>query len=140
MFSSNPKLRTTRQRQVILEELGKSNSHLTADEVYEIVRRRLPRISLGTIYRNLETLSESGAIRKLELGGPQKRFDGRSDGHYHVLCTNCGRLDDVTPRSTPDIEDAFHNVCDYQITGFVLTGLCPDCRKIKFQESLGKEK
>jgi Fur family ferric uptake transcriptional regulator len=123
----------TRQRKVILEELRKANSHPTADEVYEIVRKRLPRISLGTIYRNLETLSRSGIIRKLELGGTQKRFDGDPEDHYHVRCINCGRLDDVPTKPIPDIEDAFRNVCDYQITGhqLVLTGLCPKCKKTK---------
>jgi Fur family ferric uptake transcriptional regulator len=58
----------TRQRRVILEELRKVNTHPSADEIYEIVRKRLPRISLGTVYRNLEILSESGDIQKLEPG------------------------------------------------------------------------
>ena len=58
----------TRQRQIILEELRKVVTHPSADEVYEMVRKRLPRISLGTIYRNLEILSENGDIQKLELG------------------------------------------------------------------------
>ncbi|MGE5577510.1 MAG: Fur family transcriptional regulator, partial [Syntrophothermus sp.] len=52
----------TRQRQIILEELKNVTTHPTADEVYEMVRRRLPRISLGTVYRNLELLAEEGII------------------------------------------------------------------------------
>ena len=132
----------TRQRQVILEELKKVTSHPTADEVYEMVRRRLPRISLGTVYRNLETLSESGLIQKLEFGGDQKRFDGNLENHYHVRCTNCGRLDDIPSRQIIDIENAFRNACDYQITGhqLILTGLCPDCQKAKSQKTLKKER
>ncbi len=127
----------TRQRQVILEELRNASFHPTADEVYRRVRRRLPRISLGTVYRNLKTLSKSGIVRKLELGGAQKRFDVNSRKHYHVRCVNCGRLDDVPFRSVPEIEDAFRSVCDYQITGhqLVLIGLCPDCSKAKSQDS-----
>ena len=62
-------LRMTQQRQVILEELRLCRSHPTADELYSRVRRRLPRISLGTVYRNLETLAERGLIRKMEVGG-----------------------------------------------------------------------
>ena len=58
-------LRMTRQREVILEELRKVNTHPSADEIYEMVRKRLPRISLGTVYRNLEILSKSGDIKKL---------------------------------------------------------------------------
>ncbi len=56
--------RITRQRRVILEELRRVNNHPSADEIYEIVRRRMPRISLGTVYRNLEMLTELGEIQK----------------------------------------------------------------------------
>lgn len=133
MVSPKPKSRITRQRQVILEELRKTRSHPTANEIYETVRSRLPRISLGTVYRNLEILSKDGIIRKLELGNDQKRFDGELGGHYHVRCIKCGCLDDISPRPILDIEDAFRNVCGYQITGhqLVLTGLCPSCKKTK---------
>ena len=127
----------TRRCQVILEELRSVSSHATADEVYEMVRRRLPRISLGTVYRNLETLSKSGVIRELELGGAQKRFDGNPEYHYHMRCTNCGRLDDIPSVPIPDIEDTFREACDYQITGhqLVLTGLCPDCKETESQHA-----
>jgi Fur family ferric uptake transcriptional regulator len=120
----------TRQRQVILEELRKANSHLTADEIYQMVRRKLPRISLGTVYRNLEVLSESGDIKKLELGGAQKLFDGKAEAHYHVRCVRCGRVDDVPGDLSPIISDVFRDVSDYEIVGhqLVLTGLCPDCK------------
>ena len=134
---SKPKSRMTRQRRIILEELRKAGSHPTADGIYEMARRRLPRISLGTIYRNLETLSRSGVIRKLEFGGPQKRFDGHPENHYHLYCTNCGRLDDIPSRPIPNIEDAFHDACDYQITGhqLVLIGLCPNCKDTDSQSA-----
>lgn len=127
---SNPKYRMTRQRQVILEELRKANSHLTADDVYQMVRRRLPRISLGTVYRNLEVLSESGVIRKMEIGSAQKLFDGKAEAHYHVRCIRCKRVDDVSGDLSSTIDDVFRDVSDYEITGhqLLLTGLCPDCK------------
>ncbi|MFC1715463.1 transcriptional repressor, partial [Candidatus Poribacteria bacterium] len=100
----------TRQRQVILEELRNASFHPTADEVYRRVRKRLPRISLGTVYRNLETLSKAGIVKKLELGGARKRFDGYSEDHYHVRCTGCGRLEDVPLKPIPGIESAFRSV------------------------------
>jgi Fur family ferric uptake transcriptional regulator len=133
---SGPKLRMTRQRQVILEELRKMDCHPTADEVYEVVRRRLPRISLGTVYRNLESLSSAGIIKKLGLGGTKKRFDGKLESHHHVRCIECGRLDNISSTSIPDIEGAFRGACDYQITGYqlILTGLCPNCRAKKSQQ------
>jgi len=64
--------RMTRQRRIILEELRKVDSHPTADEVYEMVRRQLPRISLGTVYRNLEILSREGLIQKVVLGARRR--------------------------------------------------------------------
>lgn len=97
--------RMTKQRRIILDELRKLTSHPTADELYEIVRRRLPRISLGTVYRNLEVLSENGDIQKLESAGNQKRFDGNAQAHCHVRCLRCGRVGDVMgPVSGPSWE------------------------------------
>ena len=88
-------MRDTSQRRIIMEELVKLKTHPTANEIYERVRRRIPRISLGTVYRNLEMLSESGLIRKLETAGTRKRFDGTVSNHYHVRCIKCGRMDDL---------------------------------------------
>ncbi|MBZ2170531.1 Fur family transcriptional regulator [Nitratidesulfovibrio sp. SRB-5] len=99
--------RMTKQRMVILEELRNVHSHPTADEVYGMVRQRLPRISLGTVYRNLDLLAESGDILKLESAGAQKRFDGNVTPHQHVRCTQCGRVGDVMePVRLPDISGA----------------------------------
>ena len=122
--------RNTRQREVILEELRNLSSHPTAAGLYEIVRRRLPRISLGTVYRNLELLAEMGAIQKLDLAGSQARFDGNVDRHHHVRCTGCGRVDDV-PGAPLDLARVKHNDCSgYEFLGYRLefVGICPDCR------------
>ncbi|MCI5226738.1 MAG: transcriptional repressor, partial [Candidatus Electrothrix sp. AX2] len=96
MNTSSSMIRLTTQRQILLEELSKVSSHPTACELYEIVRKRLPRIGLGTVYRNLELMVHAGMIRKLELGGKQKRFDARTDLHYHVRCSFCGKMADLS--------------------------------------------
>jgi Fe2+ or Zn2+ uptake regulation protein len=121
----------TRQRQVILEELRKVSSHPTADEVYDMVRQRLPRVSLGTVYRNLEMLSECGMIQRLELGGTRRRFDGNVRDHYHVRCVRCGRVEDVPVESVAVVENAVRGVSDYEIIGHRLEfiGFCPQCKK-----------
>ena len=121
----------TRQRQIILEELRKVDSHPSADEVYEIVRKRLPRISLGTVYRNLEILSELGEIQKLELGGDLKRFDRKPNKHYHIRCMNCGRVDDAPIAPLNQVEDELYGATVYTIIGHRLEfeGLCPQCSK-----------
>jgi Fur family ferric uptake transcriptional regulator len=121
----------TAQRRIILQELRNVLTHPTAGEIYEIVRKRLPRISLGTVYRNLEILSEIGMIQKLEMAGTQKRFDGIVENHYHVRCIRCGRVDDVLSDSIPMINEALAEASDYEILWHRLefVGLCPQCKK-----------
>ena len=121
--------RNTRQRQVILEELLKLTSHPTAVELYEIARLRLPRISLGTVYRNLELLAQMGAIRKLDFGGGEARFDGDAHQHYHVRCVRCGRVDDAHGSPPNQVKDDPKDLAGYKVLGFRLEfiGLCPDC-------------
>jgi len=123
--------RMTRQRQIIIEELRKMHSHPTADEVYDRVRKRLPRVSLGTVYRNLETLSQSAVIQKLELAGPRRRFDGSLSDHYHVACVNCGKVEDVCVEPSRALEDSARLVSSYEILGHSVKflGMCPICSK-----------
>ena len=125
------KLRMSRQRKAILEALKDVHCHPTADEVYEMVRRRLPHISLGTVYRNLEILSSCGLIKKIQLGGVQRRFDGDATEHYHIRCIDCGRVDDVPMEPLHPCEDALRDKCDYQIIGHRLEfiGVCPQCQE-----------
>jgi Fur family ferric uptake transcriptional regulator len=122
--------RNTRQRQVVLEELRKLSSHPTAAALYEIARARMPKISLGTVYRNLEVLAENGVIQKLEIGGAEARFDGNSEKHYHVRCVQCGRVDDVHVMPRDFVKGEIESLAGYEIVGFRLDflGVCPDCQ------------
>lgn len=125
----SPNMRMTRQRKVILEELRKMATHPSAEDIYEVVRKQLPRISLGTVYRNLEILSELGKIQKLELGGTLKRFDWNTKKHYHIRCINCDRVDNAPMGFMEHVENDLDGTTGYQITGHRLEflGLCPDC-------------
>jgi len=122
--------RNTQQREVILEELQKLTSHPTAAGIYEIVRHRLPKISLGTVYRNLELLARNGSILKLDQAGGEARFDGNVDRHDHVRCVQCGRVDDVSAPNLDPLLGATNDWGGYQIHGYKLEyyGLCPQCR------------
>ena len=131
---ANTKLRrNTPQRKMVLEELCQMTSHPTAAELYAVVRRRLPRISLGTIYRNLEVLHRDGMILKMEFAGTESRFDGNAKQHYHVRCTECGRIDDSHSLDPDQIPVQPAELAGYLITGHRLKyfGLCPDCRNKK---------
>jgi Fur family ferric uptake transcriptional regulator len=125
-------IRLTKQRRIILEELEALHTHPTADELYERVRKRLPRISLGTIYRNLELLSRKGIIRKLEIAGSQMRFDGDLGSHSHIRCTRCGRIDDlsidtdITECDREALKDSGYTVRERRIE---FLGICAGCKE-----------
>lgn len=131
-----PQMRLTTQRQIILEELGKVTTHPTANEVYDMVRKRLPRIGLGTVYRNLELMAESGIILKLEVGGTQKRFDATIDPHYHIRCINCGKVDDIEMPVMSEINQAAEDLSQYQVLGHHIefSGLCCECNDIEEEQ------
>ena len=127
------KVRMTRQRKEILEILRATDTHPTADEVYQEVRERLPRISLATVYRNLHFLEECGIIRSVSLGGTQRRFDGTLDDHYHVRCVGCGKVQDVSIEGVGPLDVRAESATDFDILGHRLEfiGLCPECRARK---------
>lgn len=125
------KLRMTHQREVILQELKKCKTHPSADELYERVKKKLPRISLATVYRNLEILSETGAINKIEISGRQKRFDWELDKHNHIYCVQCHRVDNIEMdiQEQPSLRPADKR--GYQVEGCRVEfyGYCPICLK-----------
>ena len=131
MSTKSRHMKMTTQRKVILEELERSHCHPTADELYEMVRKRLPRISLGTVYRNLEALSEAGLIRKLEFAGCQKRFDREVARHNHIRCIDCGRLEDLPALPADQLIEKYIPETDFEIIEYKLDfiGICPECQK-----------
>ncbi len=131
------KTRMTKQRRVILEELRRVNNHPAADEIYERVRKRLPRISLGTVYRNLDVLCEMGEIQRLNLSGPTKRYDGVPQKHYHIRCIDCDRVDDAPIAPLNTLENDLYETTVFEIIGHNLefTGLCPQCSKKRREEA-----
>ncbi len=124
-------LRMTGSRLAILEELQRSLRHPTADEVYGRVKLRLPRISMGTVYRNLDLLARHGLVRTLTEPGGRRRYDAVGDDHDHVWCVSCGRVGDVRLSPSARPEDAIEDACGYEIRGHSLSflGVCPECGK-----------
>jgi Fe2+ or Zn2+ uptake regulation protein len=124
-------MRKTKQKEAILEVLRGTNSHPTADWVYNEVRKEIPNISLGTVYRNLRLLCQSGEISELDLCGTLSRFDARQDNHYHFRCENCGVVFDVDLPVDAEIDRRAA-----QKTGFAVSyhrlefrGVCENCLK-----------
>lgn len=104
--------------------------HPTADDLFQRVRERLPRISLATVYRNLDLLAQENLVVRLDNYGPKRRYDGNPQAHYHIRCECCGCLGDL---SLPQLAVPLQQVqeqTDFELRGFDLefSGLCPACR------------
>ena len=122
--------RVTRQRQVLLTELRKMETHPTAKEIYEAVRCQLPKISLGTVYRNLGVLENLGLLRRLEYSDVS-RYDGDLHRHFHLQCVNCNHVYDVDQSliknlNTDLLKSQGFELLDYKLEFY---GLCPSCQK-----------
>ncbi|MBN1425208.1 transcriptional repressor [Candidatus Fermentibacteria bacterium] len=132
-MGSGPTYRRTRQRDAVLSVLDRFRArrvHPTTDEVYVNVRRTLPRISLATVYRNLDVLAAQGIIQKLGMGCSPVRFDGDPSDHVHIRCVRCGRVDDLDGvHVTPSKDDAT-TFNGYEVIGLraEFVGVCDTCR------------
>ncbi len=134
----------TNQRERILVELKQCDSHPTADELFERVKKKLPRISLATVYRNLEKLSEAGLITKLEISGRQKRFDWDVVEHDHIVCIECHRVNNIDRNEENQLMLLPQPGNGYIVVGCRVEffGLCPACKKKKthYQSTKGESK
>jgi Fe2+ or Zn2+ uptake regulation protein len=123
------KYRMTKQKRVILEVLKNTKSHPTADWVYDKVKKKIPNISLGTVYRNLNILKSQGEILELCYGKGFSRFDGNACNHYHFTCENCGKILDVETPIAANIEQEISSQMGVQVSRhrFEFYGSCQDC-------------
>ena len=122
--------RRSRQREVILEELRKLETHPRSDELYLIVRERLPNVSLGTIYRNLDRLQREGLALEIYCGD-FVRYDGNVSPHDHFLCRGCRRVWDFGSGHIGMVADGLEGGGEFQIDGYytIFYGLCAECRR-----------
>lgn len=123
--------RMTKQRKKILEIVQSTKSHPTADWIYNEVRREMPNVSLGTVYRNLGILKEKGEVIELNYGSSFSRYDGNREPHYHLTCTECKKVYDVeipisTQLANEVMEEEGHIVEAHRLEFY---GICRDCRK-----------
>ncbi|MBU2591277.1 MAG: transcriptional repressor [Nitrospinae bacterium] len=87
-------LKLTHQRIEIYRELASIKTHPNAETLYKQLKKKMPTISLDTVYRNLSLLSDYGLIRRLETAESQARFDGDTSRHYHAICSKCKEIVD----------------------------------------------
>ncbi len=120
----------TQQRATVFEYLSGADHHPTAEEVFLAVKSKLPKISLATVYKNLEALVACGAATKLTYGDAAARYEVRRDHHYHTRCLQCGSLADLEPADANWLQRISpppgFEVTDYRLE---LLGRCRHCRK-----------
>lgn len=131
-FGANCRVRgikATHQRSEIYRELVRTDTHPDAETIYTRVRRRIPRISLDTVYRNLRLLEDRGIISRVKAVGERARFDANPQVHHHFVCTQCGLVKDfysdkLDRFSTPREVSAVGTVSTAQVQ---LRGVCHRC-------------
>jgi len=121
--------RNTYQKTKILEYLQSVKTHPTADIVYEAVRKDIPTISLGTVYRNLNKMADNSEILRLEIGG-EYHFDADLCLHQHAVCKNCGKILDLFDKETSEfaLEKLRKHGFDAECVEITFKGTCKSCK------------
>ena len=119
----------SKQRDRIFQVLRGTRSHPTAEWVFEEVRRQMPRISLGTVYRNLHILARQGKVKELDFGDGSRRYDAFTDDHYHFICERCGSVQDLDIPPQADLNDIVRLHVRGRVRSHRLDflGVCSDC-------------
>lgn len=119
-------MRYSHQREIIREIVFSTNSHPSADWIYGEVKRSIPNISLGTVYRNLKQLTDEGIIRTI-YDGALARYDWNRDPHDHMKCTVCGEMIDIQ-LSNDGLRRTIKNEYDFEVSDVEIT-LVGKCNK-----------
>ncbi len=124
-------MKYSHQREAIREALMSVKTHPTAAEIYTMVRKDIPNISLGTVYRNLSQLADAGEILRITTGEGTERFDATTDEHYHLACRCCGGVSDIDLPHFDDMDEAAERATGAKVErhSLIFYGVCPACRK-----------
>lgn len=118
------------QRRLVLQILESSHGHPTAQTVFEQARRRMPSISLATVYRNLRFLVGQGTLIENKIGNKPSRFETRKQRHYHVCCVECGSLEDLVLPYQSALDKRVEQMVRYRLREHHMEffGVCPRCQ------------
>ena len=121
----------SRQRETIRNHLTGRMDHPTAEMIYTALKEEDPKLSLGTVYRNLALLTEQGEIRKIQTANGPDRYDGNRTEHYHFLCRKCCQIFDLYPKEPDELKKVIGGWQDGRIDDVLLNvyGLCGHCGK-----------
>ena len=121
----------TSQRKAVLEALAESEGHPSAEDVYLLVKRKNPRVALGTVYQALSVLEEIGVVGAKRWSESPTRYDLNTGPHLDIRCTRCGEVSEVPGVAFGDLERSIKEATPYEVTRatVVVEGLCPACRE-----------
>lgn len=124
----NKRINFSEKRRAIYELLHETSKHPSAEWIYNALKPRFPRLSLGTVYRNLQRFKQEGKVQSLVVVDGLERFDGNILEHSHFICDKCGAIVDVDITLPDDVglsveQDGFH----VTVRQLFLRGLCPEC-------------
>lgn len=124
-----PTIRNSAQRNLVMKIITGNAMHYTADEIYELAKKEDPKISRGTVYRNLGQLEEMGKLQRIMMPVGPDHYDYKVEPHYHFFCKKCQRVYDAPiPYEVKWNEEAFQKngfkVEDHQL---LFMGECPHC-------------
>lgn len=133
-------VKSSKQRDALVALLQSTRSHPSADWLYQQLRKQFPKISLGTVYRNLALLTQSGKILRLDVGSGTEHFDGFTHEHYHFVCTDCNCILDVDLPDVSALDMAAENALDAKVQthSFIFYGLCKNCQQGETPENKRK--
>ena len=122
--------RNTIQKKLVKDAVFELKSHVTAEEVYEYIKIKYPSIGKGTVYRDLNMLSDMGEIRRVEVPDGPDRFDFTLSPHYHVVCVKCGIVSDVDMDVLGDLENKIKDTHGVTFLSYdiLFKGICEKCK------------
>ena len=123
-------LNITYQRIKIYEALSKIDTHPSAEDIYKIVKKEYPSISLATVYKTLETFAENNLISKVNFLHDLARYDGNTSPHHHLVCVKCKKIVDVNDKRLQEIKIPESSKNGFQMLGYRIQfeGICDNCQ------------
>lgn len=128
--------RNTIQKELVRKAVVELHHHVSAEEVYDYIKKDYPGISKGTVYRNLTLLVEENKLRKVALPDGPDRFDFTLKPHYHIQCIKCNEIFDVDMEEITNLEEKIHDKqgFDFLSHDILFKGVCPKCLKKEKKE------
>jgi len=125
---------TPQREATVLVLLEHEEEHLSAEDVFLLVKERAPEIGLATVYRTLELLTDLKVVEKVHFGDGVSRFDLRQEGashfHHHLICIECGKVDEIKENLLKEVGEVVEDRWNFEIKDHWLTfhGICSECK------------